>query len=190
MKNCSDLIMLRTDRFGTADVYAACPEIRTENFHLRLVREEDFPGLLRCYADPKAWPFFNSDDCTYGYGAVDTPEKMRANIRMWLSEYANRSFVRFSVVDNASAQPIGSIEMFADPDSSGILRLDLCSAYENPADLSELYSVCCDQFPLLFGAQRIFTKDFPGTRSEVLDALGCTPSRIKAGYREWRFDLI
>lgn len=181
----SEAAVMRLIRFGTADVYDSCPELHTGRFLLRLVREEDLPGLLRCYADPKAWPFFNSANCSYGYGGVDSPEKMRSNIRMWLSEYQNRAFVRFSIVDQKSMQAIGSVEMFADPDGSGMLRLDLSSAYEKLSVLMELYACCRDEFPLLFGARCICTMDFPGARSEALAALGFLPSPVKDGFREW-----
>ena len=45
------------------DVYKNCPEYENEDYHVRMVCQEDRMDLLKVYSDKRAVPFFNSDNC-------------------------------------------------------------------------------------------------------------------------------
>ena len=69
--------------------------------------------------------------------------KMTKAIEFWLSSYAAKWFVRWTIVDKETKTAIGSIELFHrvaddDFDHTGVLRVDVKSEYENR---DELYSI-------------------------------------------------
>lgn len=65
-------------------------------------------------------------------------------------------FVRFSIVDNATEEAVGTIEGFSG--ETGVLRVDICSEYEKACYLSELFNFARDNFYEFFGNEYIVTK--------------------------------
>ena len=65
--------------------YEKCPVFENEKYLLRYIEAGDAPDLLLVYSDEKAWPIFNSDNCTgdfhcslvvitlFWFGWVQTP---------------------------------------------------------------------------------------------------------------------
>ncbi len=163
--------------------YDECPVYTSDHFRLRLVEEGDAADLLRCYSDESAVRLMNADNCTSDFH-YRTIEEMVACIRDWLGAYGQRSYVRFSVIDTQDAKAVGTIEMYSGTgDASitikggGILRLDLCSAYEAQDYIRELLGLSIENFYDAFGVQQILTKAIPvaAERVAALCACGFTP---------------
>jgi len=137
--------------------YKQCPVYETIHFTLRLVSEKDSNDLLICYSDPKAQELFNIDgfpcDCNFA-----TPDEMLNYIKFWLMEYSQEAYVRFAIVDKVIDRAIGTIEMFGSKDGTGILRIDLASAYEKQIFLNELLIISIENFYDLFDVSCIATK--------------------------------
>ncbi len=140
------------------DVYTSCPITHTEHFTLRLVQPEDAPALFACYHDKAAVARMNDDNCDFGFYA-DTPEAMAETVAYWLRHYSWRSFVRFAIVDSATNTAVGTVEGFGGEVS--VLRLDIASAYEQPAFLAELLAFARASFRAYFGNQVLVTKAIP-----------------------------
>jgi len=140
--------------------YDFCPELETDYFRLRLVRESDAEDLLLCYSDPHVHCILNSDNCTSDF-KYSTVNEMLDCIRFWLNEYQERGFVRWSIVDRDSGKAAGTIEMFGDRDKWGILRVDVAANYEERALLSELFGLAKRHFFTLFKVDTILTKAVP-----------------------------
>lgn len=162
--------------------YEKCPVLETQSFLLRLVSEEDAEDLLVCYSDPKSQAIFDSENCTSDF-RYKTVEEMTECIRFWLSEYRQKMYVRFSIVDKTIRKPIGTLEMFnakgflLDYDG-GILRIDLASQYETSDYLSELLQLANIRFYELFGAEMIVAKGRPAEKNRVY-------ALIAAGYKPY-----
>ena len=161
------------------NVYECCPSFEGERFLLRLVRLEDCAELLKVYSDERAVPLFNSDNCHGDDFHYTTLERMRSAIEFWLSSYEQRFFVRWAIVDQASGEAIGTIELFnrrADDwfDNCGVLRLDLRSDYERAEDIREILKLIIPQAYALFECDRIAMKAVPQAkeRIEALEQLG------------------
>jgi len=156
----------------TLNPYNNCPTYETGRFIIRLVQEGDAQDLLACYADPQSAPFFNSDNCTSNF-VFTTLEEMSACIGFWLGEYARGGYVRFSIVDRLRQAAVGTIECFARPGSSdnygrtGMLRIDLASAYETADAIAEILVVVDAYFFDLFGVQSMITKSIPAARERT-----------------------
>lgn len=69
----------------------------------------------------------NDDNCDFSF-YVDSEEKMQETIGYWISFYQKKYFVRFSIVDNATEEAVGTIEGFSG--ETVVLRVDICSEYE------------------------------------------------------------
>lgn len=147
--------------------YMECPTISTENFTIRLIRESDSESLFKCYNDKRAVELMNDDNCDFGF-YVDSKEKMQETIGYWIDFYKKQYFIRFSIVDNATGEAVGTIEGFAG--ETGVLRVDICSAYEKTYYLSELLNFARDNFNEFFGNEYIVTKAIPNAleRREAL----------------------
>lgn len=144
------------------DIYEHCPQFTSQRFALRQVRLEDWSDLLTVYSDTNSVPIFNSDNCT-GDFYMTRREDMENCIRFWLSEYAQRYYVRWSVVDLASGCAVGTVELFRRGaqdhfDGVGLLRLDLRSDYETEDVITELVSLLMQHTPSLFDFDRFATK--------------------------------
>lgn len=162
---------------GIMNPYVECPVFETETFVLRLVTEDDAADLLACYSDTDARSFFNSDTCTSNF-YYDTSSEMSDCIKVWLNSYAQKEFIRFSLIDKHSSHAVGTIEMFGMvgkyKTTRGILRLDIASKYEETAYLNELFSLCLKEFFDLFAVNQIVTKAIPEAikRVNTLQILG------------------
>ena len=71
-----------------------------------------------------------------------TLEEMRKCIAVWLDEYRNKYYIRFSVIDKTTDKAIGTIEVF---DNTGkddsYLHIDLSAPYEIQSCISELLTL-------------------------------------------------
>lgn len=164
------------------DVYGKCPEINNGRFLLRLVREEDCAGLLKVYSDEKAVPLFNSDNCHGDCFHYTSSERMTEAIRFWLFSYKEKYFVRWSIIDQRTQEPVGTIELFnRDPrekESVGLLRLDLRSDYENTREIALLLNLIVPSAYEMFGCASIWTKAVPQavSRRIALASAGFMPA--------------
>ena len=144
-------------------VYQSCPTFITPRFTLRLVRPADAPGLLAVYSDRTAQHYFNADDRPSDYRYA-TLREMEDCIRTWLSAYAGRQYVRWTILHER--RPIGTLEMgrWSDGDHGeglGILRIDVKSMYEFPDVHEEILRTTLPALHEIFGCQRILTKSLP-----------------------------
>ena len=171
------------------DIYERCPEFTSTRFHLRQVRMEDWEDLLKVYSDPAAVPIFNSDNCT-GDFYMTREEDMKACIDFWLREYGMRYYIRWSVVDRASGEAVGTIELFHRTAEDfynhvGLLRLDLRSDYETGEAITEILSALLPQAFELFSCEWIATKIPPcaAVRRETLTGMGfCASQELLYGH--------
>ncbi len=167
-------------------LYEICPTFETESFILRLVSEEDAEDLLKCYSDSKAQKFFNSDRCT-GDFCIYTIEDMLQCIKAWLYAYSQQDFIRFSIIDKSLSKAIGTVEMFGYVGKykikTGILRVDVCSEYENVDYLNEIFSICNENFFDLFEVDTIATKAIPQAveRRNTLIEIGFCEGKVYEG---------
>jgi hypothetical protein len=168
------------------DPFVTCPVYETDLFKVRRVELEDAEDLLDCYADPASAPIFNSDNCHSDF-RMETVDDMRSCIRDWLREYQGRGYVRFSIVDKGTERAVGTIEFFTvaakyeDMRSTGILRLDIASRYEQVEPLSGLFRMVEESFAEGFDFANILTKAVPQAvhRISALRSLGYQPAENK-----------
>lgn len=144
-------------------VYQTCPEFRTPRFRLRLVREEDAPGLLPVYSDPQAQACFNADNCTSDFRYATLAEMQRC-VHMWCQSYTRGDFVRWVILSHE--KPVGTVEMFrrdggADGKGEGVLRIDIHHRYEYADVFDELLRAILPAMHRCFGCERILTKSLP-----------------------------
>ena len=137
------------------NAYLECPTITTKSFTIRLIKTEDSESLFECYNDKAAVQFMNDDNCDFGF-YVESKEKMLETVGYWLDFYEKQCFIRFSIVDNATGKAVGTIEGFGG--ETGVLRVDICSAYEKVSYLSELFELAKENFYEWFGNEYIVTK--------------------------------
>lgn len=157
------------------NVYETCPVLENEKFMLRLIQKEDARELLKVYSDEKAVPFFNSDNCHGADFHFTTMEEMEGTVKGWLLEYENRGFVRWTVIDKAAGEAIGTIELFHRNgkdyfNDCGILRLDLRSDYEKKDTVMQILGIITEPAFELFECSMIATKAISAAR-ERRDAL-------------------
>lgn len=152
--------ILRLLRFGTVNPYTKCPKLETEHFVLRLVKLSDAEDLMRCYQDPKAQRLFNSVCCSSDF-CFSTLDELRDYIKSWLEAYDRQEFIRYAIVDKNTSRAVGTVEMFGMigeyKTDTGILRLDIMSEFETEPYLLELFSLCVNEFFLMFGTDNIVT---------------------------------
>ena len=155
------------------DVYQAPPVYETEHLTLRLVREDDAADLLACYSDPAAVAVMNSDSCTSDF-YYTTLEQMQECIAFWLREYAAGMYIRLSIVDRAAGRAVGTVEIFGG--EYGVLRIDLCAAYETREILSELLCLATERFCDDLGIEHLAVNAVPAAAERVaaLTDLGFT----------------
>jgi len=167
--------------------YTSCPTFDTEHFHLRLVQLSDAADLLKCYGDPKAQALFNSDKCNTDF-CFRTTDEFENYIASWLEAYENKHFIRFAIVDKSLGKAVGTIEMF----DKGVLRLDICSKYEQPNFLDPLFTLCVREFFPLFNAKQMLHKAVPAAkhRIAILQKLGFKPAEIEDRPHNWVLNKI
>ena len=160
------------------DVYKNCPVLSGGHFLLRQVEPGDCDDLLKVYSDLKAVPIFNSDNCT-GDFYITTQEDMLGTIDFWLTEYGQRYYVRWSIIDRAAGSAVGTIELFNRTaedffNNMGLLRLDLRSDYETGEDIRKIMELLLPRVEEMFGCGTVATKIPPcaGIRRETLCGMG------------------
>lgn len=153
--------------------YEKCPIYESKNFILRLVEENDAENLFKCYSDLSAVKFMNSDNCTSDFHFT-TINEVKNCIFIWLREYENKGYVRFSIEDKQNCKAIGTIEMFGRKDADGkitgygVLRIDLCSNYEKHSYITELLEISNKHFYDVFGVKQIITKAISTATERIL----------------------
>ena len=171
---------------GKPNPYNVCPTYESKHFLLRLVSLEDAEGLLECYQDPKAQVLFNSDNCDTDF-CFKTAYEFKNYIAVWIRAYEKEEFVRFSIVDKALGKAVGTIEIFgmvgAYHSPFGVLRLDICSKYEQVVFLHELIHIA-DCFFYEFGCEKIVTKAIPDA-VERINALTQNGYTAYPANKEW-----
>ena len=155
----------------------------SDNFIIRLVNEDDASGLLKCYSDINARPFFNSDKCTSDF-YFNTLDEINNCIKMWIGCYKRQEFIRFAIVAKLTMTAVGTIEMFGNIGAykvkRGILRVDICSEYENEAYLSEIVGLCVENFYDAFDVDFILIK-------AISQAINRISSLKSFGFIEYEF---
>ncbi|MGN1347064.1 MAG: GNAT family N-acetyltransferase, partial [Eubacteriales bacterium] len=136
------------------------------------IEESDAADLRKVYSDPKAVPFFNSDNCGGDDFHYTTESRMRQAIAYWLWEYRRRGFVRWTILDKQSGEAVGTVELFnrkADDyfTNCGLLRLDLRSDYETEEAIADLLSVIVPPAFDLFRCAMVATKAVPEARERI-----------------------
>ncbi len=169
-------------------IYTECPKYETESFILRLVDMDDAEELLECYSDKLAVDKMNADNCTSNF-YFQTVEEMKECISFWLDLYKKQCFVRFSVIEKQTQNAVGTIEIFGG--EYGVLRIDLCTKYEEPKYIEELIRIAIYDFVRDFEIQNLEIKaiNTPG-RMPLLEKYGFVPSatfRPGSGYYERRY---
>lgn len=129
---------------GEMKLYDEKINMRNERYLIREVENSDKEDLLKVYGDRNALPFFNSDNCNGDNFYYDTSEKMQKAIEFWKYSKENKWFKRLTIVNLAENKIVGTVELcyrgkddFSD--ETGILRVDVSSAYENKDDLSSIF---------------------------------------------------
>ncbi|GKX66657.1 GNAT family N-acetyltransferase [Inconstantimicrobium mannanitabidum] len=155
------------------NVYEQCPIYEKELITLRKTSKEDVEDLLKCYSDEKAVPLFNSDNCNGDDFHYITMERMQKAVDFWEFSYANKYFVRWTVILNNTNEKIGTIEMFhasaeGDFNHYGILRIDLQSKYEIQSIIEDILDVSNEFFYELFGVEVVLTKAIPEASERIL----------------------
>jgi len=140
------------------DPYKKCPIFNTTNFTLRIIEKSDAEDLLECYSDVNAQKYFNTDNCRKNFN-FKTIDEMNWCIDFWLSEYSDKKYVRFSIINKLSGKVVGTIEIFGW--AFGVLRLDIKSEYEKREYLNEIIEIAINNFYTLFNTNRIITKAIP-----------------------------
>lgn len=168
------------------DPYQNCPVYENETYLLRLVEAADAPDLLRVYSDEKAVPLFNGDNCHGDDFHYATLERMEQAVGFWLWSYQKGYFVRWAVVDKASGEAVGTIELFRRQaedffDQCALLRLDLRSDHEREASILSILSLIVPPSFQLFGCRMAATKIPPSAseRKAAAERLGFTASDEK-----------
>ncbi len=138
--------------------YLQCPVVDTQHFTLRLICQADSDELFDCYHDQMAVALMNDDNCDFGF-YVECKEQMAQTVRYWLDFYRQQCFIRFAIVDKATGKVVGTVEGFGG--ETGVLRLDIASAYEQAAYLSELFVFAKENFQEFFGNEALVTKAVP-----------------------------
>lgn len=171
--------------FGTAhenkmiNIYEKCPVLENDHYLLRFVEENDVKDLVKVYGDKNALPYFNSDNCFGENFYYPTEERMLEAIKLWISEYSNKAYVRFSIIDKRENKVIGTTELFNRKSSDyfndcGILRLDVRSDVENATSLYDIMSIIIEPAYQLFGCSMIATKAalYAVDRAKALEKIG------------------
>lgn len=166
--------------------YEKCPVYENENYLLRMVDASDASDLLLVYSDPKAVPYFNSDNCGGDDFYYTSLERMQRAVEYWLWEYRREGFVRWTISDKNISRAVGTIELFnrrSDDyfNDCGLLRLDLRSDYEREENIFEILSLIIPSVFELFECRIIATKipPFASERKSAAERLGFAASGEK-----------
>lgn len=159
-------LIRRTTADQKKDIYDDCPHYRGTWIYLRPIRKSDACDLLSCYSDERALPFFNSDNCKGDDFHYRNLERMSEAIAFWADAYRARCFVRWAIIDNSSANAVGTVEMLRrksddEFNNFGLLRIDLRSTHERREVITDILRIAKRYFHEAFDADRILTKAIP-----------------------------
>lgn len=155
-------------------IYEVIPTLEGKRFLLRAIDlNSDLDDLLKVYADEKAVPFFNSDNCHGDDFHYKTRERMKEAIEFWNFEYAQKYYVRMAIEDKSTHIAIGTIELFNRKaedyfNNCGLLRLDLRSDYETEKHITDVLAIIVPKTKELFGCDWIATKAIANAENRVL----------------------
>ena len=165
--------------------YEKCPVFENEKYLLRYIDAGDAPDLLLVYSDEKAWPIFNSDNCTGDFHCT-LLEHVQDMIKYWQWEYDRKGFVRWSIIDKNIHRAVGTIELFnrkADDyfNNCGLLRLEVRCDDECQKEILEILSLIIPSTFELFDSQMIATKvpHIASERKSAVEALHFKASEEK-----------
>lgn len=155
------------------DIFEKCPTYEKERITLRQTQQEDAVELLDCYSDERAVPLFNSDNCHGDLFHYQSLERMQQAIDFWSFSYANKYFVRWTIIWNETKERIGTVEMVHrraedEYDHYGVLRIDLKSRYETQPVIKEILEIADENFFAAFDVQAILTKAIPSASERIL----------------------
>ena len=135
------------------------------------------------YLTPAALPYFNSDNCNGDNFYYATREQMEEAVSFWELAYKNRWFARLTILEKESGALIGTMELCyrASEDAFNgmcVLRVDVGSAYEREAVLSELFELVTPHTDAWLGSKGIVTKApvYAVERVAALKKCGFSPS--------------
>lgn len=156
-------ILRENGRKNEMNIYKNCPVLESERFMARLTAREDRDALFKVYSDKSALPYFNSDNCDGDNFYYPTRERMAEAIDFWILSYENGWFTRFSIIDKAAPDIIGTIELCLRSsedafNSMGILRIDVRSDYEKEDVLFDLVTLTAPRMEELLGCAGVLTK--------------------------------
>jgi len=167
-------------RYGRDDPYAKCPAFETPHFQLRQVCEADAADLLESfYGDVSGWMFYGNDMCKSIFaGQYATLDEMKHCIRVWRQEYANRYYIRFSVIAKQTQRAVGTIEIFDHINSEKnwqleairnglVLHIDLGAPYETQAHIAELLVLADAEVYKRFGMKHILIRAVPQATERI-----------------------
>ena len=168
-----------------SNVYDNCPVLENDRFLLRFIEETDMEDLLKVYSDKNALPFFNSDNCDGDNFYYPTIERMKSAYDFWVYSYREKWFVRWSIIDKATNNVIGTIELFKrisedETNGMGTLRLDVRSDYEKEDSLKSILGLIVSNGYELFDTDTILTKipNYAIERMAAAESLGFTKRDI------------
>lgn len=170
------------------NIYQECPKFESQKYLLRLVINEDCADLLKVYSDRISVPFFNSDNCGGDDFHYTTLERMKRAIDYWHSEYDQKGFVRWTIIDKSKNVAVGTIELFNRSakdyfTNCGLLRLDLRSDYETTEEIESILVLIVPRTYDLYECDKVATKA-KTTALQRIDAL------VKFGFRRTDEKLI
>ncbi|MBR3767068.1 MAG: N-acetyltransferase [Clostridia bacterium] len=156
-------------------IYDSSPVLTNDRFRLEFSDLNHCRDLLKVYSDKKSVPLFNSDNCGGDDFYYTTYERMKKAIEYWQWEYSRKGFVRMSIIDIASSEAVGTVEMFKRIandyfNNTVLLRLDLRSDYENKSDIIDIITLVIDSCFDMFPCNSISTKAI-SSASERIEAL-------------------
>lgn len=164
-------------------IYEKGVVLESDHYLLRLTGPEDLEDLLKVYSDRCALPFFNSDNCNGDNFYYDTPERMGEALRFWAEACKNRWFARLTIMDKEHGHAIGTVEICSREsedafDGMCILRVDVGSAWETEAVLTEIYRLVSPRTDALLCTRGIVTKApiWAVERIKALREAGFVPS--------------
>ena len=177
-----------------ANPFDECPVYETERFTCRLVHEDDAEDLFLCYSDPVTASHANGDNCKGAFRCTSAGV-MKDWICGWRNAYAQRTFVRWSVIDKGTGKAVGTMEIaplpwgrwfFGKQTPIGILRLDLLSACEQYAVFDQLVGMMATALANDFAVNQVIMKALPGEQEKVsaLTANQFQPYALKNSTRQ------
>ena len=161
----SEEAVIRLIRYGHGtDPYTDVTPFATHRFTMRAMEPADADPLLACYADPRAWPFFNDDNCS-GHFMFRTREAMAEAIRIWTICQETRQFMRYTLLEKGT--PFGTVEFCPRRDLHpvhgrvSIVRVDVGPAHENAEDILEMLGCILRDMMPAFRVDALITKAVP-----------------------------